>query len=603
VIEEFHKQDILSDIWDLIADRVPDEELDAVEEVRERFSALCEKVEWGELFNREMIYAGRFTPSSIQYGSPYEGLLIGRMDKKRAADNYKALQEVMKEVVKLGQAEEGGPQDIILTESKIEGMNVTAIGPHSVPQMISIGHKKDLIVVSLFNRTILQEGLTLLKGESTKKGLIETERFRKAFKELPPPEDTLVFFDVSRLFCSMGDLLRSLAPPSPTTGKATGDSDDQAGNESGAALPGLICTIMNDLAIVDYVASVEWTDGYRVFHEDIAALGAGAKSKPLFSILEGGSPITDFEKYIPKEASNFSCTTGVDFVAAYRYLLSLMRDNLPGAKSYITELEILQRDQWELDIEKDVLGLFDGNFTFVTIGKDTVVMAKVTDEVKVSSLINRLVTALSNRLGEEQPLMISKVDVAGEEGFIQVSHPLMLMMGGMRPPVIGTANGYVFLGASADSVALCLDTARGKHPNITKNKRWKKEAIIPKARKLDSISFTDERNLGTELQTMIGGVTLAFGMVGMMAQDLPPELREALTTITPLVAKLGPVAAKLDFYQSSADYTTFDGKQWHTRGVQNYKKPRPKPASEDKPAEEKADKKKDAEKPREPTEI
>jgi len=36
---------------------------------------------------------------------------------------------------------------------------------------------------------------------------------------------------------------------------------------------------------------------------------------------------------------------------------------------------------------------------------------------------------------------------------------------------------------------------------------------------------------------------------------------------------MAPVAAKLNFYQSSADYTTFDGKQWYTRKVQNYKDP------------------------------
>jgi hypothetical protein len=40
-----------------------------------------------------------------------------------------------------------------------------------------------------------------------------------------------------------------------------------------------------------------------------------------------------------------------------------------------------------------------------------------------------------------------------------------------------------------------------------------------------------------------------------------------------MLAKLGPVAGKLNFYQSSSSYTVFEDSRWRTREVQNYKDP------------------------------
>lgn len=64
-------------------------------------------------------------------------------------------------------------------------------------------------------------------------------------------------------------------------------------------------------------------------------------------------------------------------------------------------------------------------------------------------------------------------------------------------------------------------------------------------------------------------MAMSFG--GMFATDAPPEFRKMLTTLPPILAKLAPVAGKVDFYQSSASYETFDGTKWTRHEVQNYK--------------------------------
>ncbi|HWL95363.1 MAG TPA: hypothetical protein VNT79_17725, partial [Phycisphaerae bacterium] len=52
VVKAFEESGVLTDVWDMIADKIPDEELDEVEGTMDRFSELCEKIEWSTLFDK-----------------------------------------------------------------------------------------------------------------------------------------------------------------------------------------------------------------------------------------------------------------------------------------------------------------------------------------------------------------------------------------------------------------------------------------------------------------------------------------------------------------------------------------------------------------------
>jgi hypothetical protein len=618
--EAFFESGVLDDLWELITDQVPDEELDKIENMKEQFSTLCGEVEWGALFGKEMIYAGRFSSGPLT-GSPYEGLLIGRLEsKKQAAANCTALKAILKEVVELVEAQ-AGEKVVALGETEVEGQKFTTFGPAFMPQMISLGGQDDLIILSLFNRSMLQESMALLKGASKKQGLVETPRFKQAFKELPPAEELLVFWDAGRMFEAVKGMIREAAAGSPPAKKRThrpakkegkgrgqeeAEEDDPETDQAESQGVGeeeipirMISKLLSDLAVFDYTAKVEWTDGYRVFSEQVSQLVPDAKQKALYGVLAGGTPIEKFEKYIPKEATSFSCHSGINFPKLYRYITGFVEEYVPEGKRHLADFEKTIEEGLELNLEKDVLALLDGGMISVAMDKDWVFMLKVTDEKKATQLITKLLDMVNEKLKKENALMITEVEVAGRQGFMQLSHPMMLMFGGFKPPVLGFADGYLILGSSVETVARCLRTAQGEHPNITKNERWQKEALPPKTGPLDSIGFSDETNTGTELQAAIGGLCMATGMIGMFGQDMPPEVRSFITSLTPILTKLGPVAAKIDFYQSSASYCTFSGTAWHERQVQNYKPPKPttQPAERGAhPKEKKVEKKKDSRK-------
>ena len=571
VTQAFLDSGILTDVWDLITDNLPEDKIEEVEETRERFSELLEKVEWGQLFHREMIYAGRFS-SAITGGSPYEGLLIGRMkDKKQAAANCQQIRAILEEIRKLVETrvEEGS---VVIQEVKIEGVEFTQFGPSVMPNLFWVGQHDELIILALFNQSILQDSLGLLKGTSKKPGLASSERFKKAFAQLPAAEDSLMFFDVGDLLAKLDLMLKAASGLSATTQPAGGSEQDNP-----LAWVRLVSALLDDLQIVDHIASVEWTDGYRVFTDTLTAVKPEARSKPLFKVLTSGRPLEKFEQYIPREATGFSCSSGIGLSALYRYLLGFVADNVPGGKGMVEEFERMQKEDWELNIDQDILRFFSGPSFSASMGDDWVFMMQVSDEQKAREQLDKMMKRVNTLLGEQNALMITEVTIGGQEGFQQITHPMMMMMGGLKPPVVGFAQGLMLVGSSAGGVEKVLKTGEGKHPNITKSKRWQQEALAPKGA-VTSISFTDETNKAAELQSMIGGLSMALGMVGLFAQDMPPEARSLFSSLPPLLSKLSPVVGKLDFYQSSAEYSTFDGDQWRTKAVQNYKKPRPKPA-------------------------
>lgn len=582
----FMESGIVHDVWEMFTDSLSEEKLDMIEELHERFYKLSMKVEWGKLFSKEMLYAGRFiTP--IRHGSPYEDLLLGRMDTDSAPVNYAALKALLAEFVKLVEANYG-ESVLTITETNKDGVTIATLAHRDLAGMVlSLATYKDVIAVSFGGPTLLNESMMLLQGAGKKKGLAQTERFKKAFDQLPPAEDTLVFFDPSLLMTRVGGMVKMMAgaeemKEKPSVQKADDQPEeaDAEAHEAKAAVAALT-KFLEDVSLFDYVASVEYTDGYRVFSESVASLKVDAKNKPLYDVLAGGKNPDNFAKFIPQEAGNFYMSAGIDFKTLYAYIRDFVETQLPEGKPGFEEFERFQKEELEIDLENDIINNLEGPFITISMGNDWLLMFKVSDEKKISRALSALFKKINEHMGENNALMLSPVKVTGDRSFTQVSHPMMMMMGGMSPPVWGCAEGYLILGSSAKAVNLSLKTAAGDHADITKNKRWAAEAIRPKSANVDSISFTDEANFAQELQAGIGVASMVMGMTGMFGmQEAPPQARAFFQSIPGILAKLGPVAGKLDFYQSSASVTTFDGQRWLTKGVQNYKDPATRAKSE-----------------------
>lgn len=346
-------------------------------------------------------------------------------------------------------------------------------------------------------------------------------------------------------------------------------------SEQTSMIQQVIGRILDAPGILDHIASIEYTDGYATHTESLYVLVPDAAGKPFYGVVGERKPLTDFDRYVPQEAVSFSVGSGIDLGALYKFIEDSFHEaGPPGEKMWAQWNELQQ--QWELDVAKDVIGWIDGQTVTITMGRGmaatSVLMVKVTDEAvareKVAAAIEFVGTAVK-QFSSGNPMLAMYVPRTAPltheklEGFQTVSFA-------MQPLVWGVADGHLIFSNSADSVALCLETAGGEHPSIRKNAQVMSEALLPKG-EFSSVTFTDEREFGQQL-------SMILGMVSMMGMGIPmvipdPDLQQAVAKIVGIVGKLSPVAAKIDFYKSSASYTTFDGQAWHEREVTHYRSP------------------------------
>lgn len=641
VHKAFMDSGILTDIWDLVMENVDDEQLEMVEDLHERFGTLCHAVDWSELFGTEMIWAGRFYrpfPQAFQF----EGVLAGRMTKEKAAANYKALKALLEEIVKVVETQ-GGEGVLKVTEDKADGITTAALEVLAVPGMkvISISAWKDTIVIGVGGTQIARDAVALLQGKSDKKALLDSPRFQGAFKKLPPAEDSLVFFDSSGMMNSMNGMVKMIEGSMQAGGRkgkaaarraargaedeeqadsprpkakrpalepdedeseaddADNDSDADADEEADAedqpadatddpaAWMRVVSRLLDDMSTFDYIAEVEWTDGLRVHTEHLTSIRPGTEKNGFTKAICSGKALDDYAKFVPREATTFSCSGSFDLSKLYDYVIDFIRDSVPGGPGLLESWDGIQQGPLGINVRDEIFALYTGPFISYNAGQDWVLLVGVTNEEKAADQMERLVAFVKEKVGQEQGLTLTPTEI-GKAKFTQISHPMMMMMGGLSP-VVGCAEGHLVIGSSSKAVSTCLKTASGQHPNITKSKQFTAEAMMPKGDRVVSISFTDERNFAEELQGAIAGLSMGMGFMAMGAQEMPPPMQAVVRAVPPILAKLAPVAGKLNFYQSSSTYTTFDGKAWRTHSVQNYKKPQPKPAEEDASGESESD--------------
>jgi hypothetical protein len=147
---------------------MPDDQVEKVEEVINRFKTHFKEIPWSDMLGKEMIHAGRLS-STITAGSPYEGILIGRMDAKSAETTYTHLKGILDEIVKLSQEaagkDDGSPLSVEEAKSDLGTHARMMIKGYPGGSVLSVGYKGDLIIISFFGDNIVKDCMGLLKGD------------------------------------------------------------------------------------------------------------------------------------------------------------------------------------------------------------------------------------------------------------------------------------------------------------------------------------------------------------------------------------------------------------------------------------------------------
>ena len=544
--------------------------------------ALAEKlfagVDWlAFVEGNEFVYA-----QALKLPTPSH-LFLSRTDRKITEKNFAGLKAILDQLASLA------PDELIMKEFEAHGATgcrlqlgdevtiglarrgdviVACIEGGAIHIKIGSGDKKtrakDPQDIKLFD-----QALRLLDGDESVGRLIDLPAFKATMAKLPKPECERFFMDAENLLTSLHKFCDEIE-------KLLGAQDAEEAQQAASWLR-TVHKLVDQFAFFESVGSVTTMDGYSRHVYEVTLLTPDAMDKPLFKALCGGKPIKQFDKYLPKQATAFSVSSGTDFGAFYEAITDFVRDDVPGGQETLAMWAGIQ-EQIGFNVEKDLLSWLGNEFISVSMppaipspfgGADWVMMIQVTDEAKAKATVDRGLAALMQIIKQKQapPLTTQPANNPSLEGFLTLTHPMMMMF--LRP-VYGVADGYMIIGSSEKAILRCLKTARGENPSIRKNKRFIEEGLIPTG-PATAVSFKDLSNLGQEIAQVLG----LLGMVGNMVPT-DDDAAEIIRPIFGMLQKLAPVVAQINFYKSKATVTMSGARILKTHTVTHYKEP-PRP--------------------------
>lgn len=324
----------------------------------------------------------------------------------------------------------------------------------------------------------------------------------------------------------------------------------------------------------DYIASVELTDGFTTRSVSLTALVPNADKRPVYLLFPTPLPAEQFDRFLPVETKSFTVGRGVDLKALYRFVEdTFLQTGEWGKALWAKGQQFLA--ELGLDLQRDLLDWLDSEIVTISLESgDFVLLVKVHDEQLAREKIATALEFLSGTFtafASQNPMLamlaFTREPTVHENlpGFEELR-----FLTAPQPLVWGTAEGYLVFGGSAESAALCLETARGNHPNIRHNERFKTEGLLP-AGPFISLAFTDESSFGEDVANVLSAIAMSSGMISLAIPE--PEVRNVVARATTMLGKLVPVARRIDFYKSTTSLTTFDGQRWRTEYLTHYFSP------------------------------
>lgn len=178
-----------------------------IERLKERASQLLAGVDWEQLEAKESVFAEKFVPPA-QISEDRPPIMMANLvcllrgSSEGAAHNYEGLVAILEAI-----AEEAnkalGHKALVVDRGKKMGaqvatMNMLAMVPGAPPIPLSLALRDDVVIIGMHEH-LFKDVLALMDGSSPKRALSDDARFQAAFAQLPPAENTMVFFDMQAL--------------------------------------------------------------------------------------------------------------------------------------------------------------------------------------------------------------------------------------------------------------------------------------------------------------------------------------------------------------------------------------------------------------------
>ncbi|UCG15351.1 MAG: hypothetical protein JSV19_08625 [Phycisphaerales bacterium] len=532
---------------------------------------LVRGVRWGDLVDREFAFAQRYSnPMMVP-----DVIFLCRPKPATLDANVQGLKAILDNLASLSDTAS-------VTQEELHGAAVWSLNIVNVPFTFHLFNKDDVVGIIMGQRA-LRHTLALLEGTKGPTAIVDSPRFTRAVAEVPPPEDSVAYFDAKRLVADLQKSLAPMAPPPDSAAPTTKPCSTETAHVRQVVR--VLIRALDSCDVLDYAVITEQTDGLQRIAHSVTRLQKDYKAKPLGRVLGTPSSFERFDRYVPVDATAFHVSSGIDLGALYKEVLSFIQSSCNEGDAMLARWDALQA-KIGFNLQADLLSwLGRESVTFYLPGKmmtafgpqpDWVVMLRVKDSNLAAEKVNAGITRLNALLqAREQALLITPATSVQAEGFQNVTHPLLVMFLRLT---IGVWDDWLIIGSSESAVNKCLDTAAGKVQTVTANARFQKEGVVPTG-PVCSASFEDMSRLGQDLSAVMG-------MMALFSLSVPDEPgARPIKALLNSLAKLAPALGKIDFLSSTSTASTFDGQAWTAKTVTTYKPPKPAaPTPADTPA-------------------
>lgn len=591
VYDAFKKTGVDKDLMNLIMSAMPEGDRAQAQSTIDKVSALLGGVKWSELTKKEFVFAEGLGGNNTGYGY----LLLTNGADGSGPANFAGINAIFKAMAELG------PDKVKVVESKsgevdVATLRIGSTNPGEPGVAFDLFRKGDVIGMAFdmpfggtaeAKRSTFNDVMDLMSAKPAKSSILTSKRFQEAIGMVPPPQDSIAFFDVKTFLAdlskSFDGIAENIKKDIAGKGDATGipPTAGKAGEEVDKGM-GIAKKLVDLFAFIDISISSIETKGRRELKHESVRIVAGKENSPIVTSCVLRKPFEKFDQYIPADATGFNLNGFMDLGQLYKLALEFIGDNVPDGKAEVAKFQGMMA-AFGFDPQRDIFDWFSGEMVSIDMpaavvtpmgGADTMHMIRVKNPQLATQKINAAIDFLGSQMQQAgQMLMVSPAKVDAE-GFREVTHPMMAMF---ARPVIGVHGDWLMIGSSAASINKCLAVSSGKAPSIKENARYKDEGIIPGGPVL-AASFKDTSNFGNEMSSALGMV----GMFGGMAMANIPEqseeekkVKKTIQSALAIVMKLGPVLQKIDFYSSESSTASFDGKLTIKKeSVITYKEPK-----------------------------
>jgi hypothetical protein len=534
VWETIQHEKLAQRIVDIVFNLLPSKEKETATSVSEELQSIFEPVDWLAVADSPEVVYGQ-----VMYVPQTHHLVLLRLPSEEVAASIEIALKKMGEMV---ERRSDGAVDAALDESdKVRVYSLSVPKIKEFPFQPSFSRLKDVLVLSTSDNLLRKSVDSLLSRGDSK---FDDPRLQAALAKLPEPEDGLIFYDGRQQFSQMrgiGNFIREKA----------------ADDAKAVRFAGLFEQVMDELAILDYEVTVEYTEGQRNIKTCLGQLLPDAENKLLYQVFASGKAFENWQGWIPADSKAYSLTTGANLHPLYEWVIKFLRDEVPEAQPALEKFEQAQQE-WGVHLDRDILQSFSGesvsvrvstDSTSALVGSASVLAMRCEKPERIRELLHQAAELLEkNPYAQSQQLKLTPS--AELEGFDDLSANMLVAFGAR--PLIGFKDGWMIVASNSAAAQKLLRTRSGEAPSIDRSEQFEHFGLKIEG-PVYSISYTDlttsTRQAAQFIRQAGAFVPMAVATAAASAKADPEKLKPLQDAVA-LIPSIANVVEKFDYLQA-----------------------------------------------------